>query len=150
MPNTKTPRTGRPPIAVPQDAAKRISNLAADGFSVRGVARGMDVSYETLQRWLNESPALKEAFEAGRETERQILHNVLYRQATEKSNIVAAMFLLKARHGYREGDQGETANRVSINFTLPGAMRPEQFTIENHDSTSNPVKQLSGKNLTRS
>lgn len=55
-------------------------------------------------------------------------------RAAQKGIVIAAMFLLKARHGYREGDQGETANRVSITFALPGAMKPEQFTVENDPS----------------
>ncbi|MCY1310270.1 hypothetical protein D9M69_600390 [compost metagenome] len=42
-------------------------------------------------------------------------------------NVTAAIFLLKARHGYREGDQSEIANKVSINFQLPGALRLEDF-----------------------
>ena len=85
-----------------------------------------------------EDPVLRQAFDRGRETERHTLHNVLYRAATELGNTTAAMFLLKARHGYREGDQGEQANRVQITFTLPGAMQPEQFTIQANDrSTEN-------------
>jgi hypothetical protein len=42
-------------------------------------------------------------------------------------NIVAAMFLLKARHGYREGDQSDSAGRVSVTIALPGAMTLQQF-----------------------
>jgi hypothetical protein len=40
-----------------------------------------------------------------------------------------SMFLLKARHGYREGDQTDTANKVSITFALPGAMSMEEFKV---------------------
>jgi hypothetical protein len=60
--------------------------------------------------------------------ERRALHNQLYRLAMEKDNAPAAMFLLKARHGYREGDQSDQANRVSVNIALPGAMTLQQFT----------------------
>ena len=44
----------------------------------------------------------------------------------EKPN-VNAMFLLKSRHGYREGDPGEQGNRLNIVFNLPGAMTREDF-----------------------
>lgn len=108
-------------------AAKAIYACAAGGFSVVGVAQALGTSKDTLGRWLDEYPELKEAFDQGREQERYMLHNKLYRLAMEQDNASAAMFLLKARHGYREGDQGETANRVSINFTLPGALPMEQF-----------------------
>lgn len=71
------------------------------------------------------------AFTEGRDSERQTLHNVLYKLAVEQQDKVSAMFLLKARHGYREGDQSEQSNRVAITFNLPGAMTPDQYkTIE--------------------
>lgn len=133
-PHGKT--VGRPRKQPPADAAERIEALAADGFSVIGVARRMGVNQEVLTRWFDEQPELKEAFNIGRENERHTLHNVLYRLATEGGDKIAAMFLLKARHGYREGDQEQQANRVSIKFELPGAMKPEHFTIENERSTS--------------
>ncbi len=88
----------------------------------------------------------------GREAERLTLHNVLYEQATKNGNIVAAMFLLKARHGYREGDQSTEANRVSINFTMPGALSPGEFlkVIEHEQQPADPDKSLPAPRLSRS
>ena len=126
---------GRPRAQPPPDAGERIKTLAAEGHSVRGVASGLRVSPEILNRWFDEHTALREAFDDGRERERHTLHNVLYRMATEgsgKESMIASMFLLKARHGYREGDQGEQTNRVSINFVLPGAMKPETYVHESN------------------
>ena len=120
---------GRAPKQPPADAAERIEALASDGFSVLGVARSLGTSADTFRRWLDEVPPLREAFDAGREKERHALHNMLYRQAMERGNASAAMFLLKARHGYREGDQNETGNRVQITFALPGAMSMEDFKV---------------------
>ena len=40
---------------------------------------------------------------------------------------VPAIFLLKTRHGYREGDQTEQGNRVSVTFNLPGAQPLDAF-----------------------
>jgi hypothetical protein len=121
-------RTGRKPIAPPADAAERIRALAADGFSVIGVAHGLGVGKDAFNRWLVDHPDLKDAFDEGREAERHALHNLLYRQAMEQGNATAAMFLLKARHGYREGDQSESGNRVNVTIALPGAMTLQQFT----------------------
>jgi hypothetical protein len=51
------------------------------------------------------------------------------------------MFLLKARHGYREGDQQEQANKVSVTFNLPGAMTAEQYkVIEQVANTKEPKR----------
>lgn len=120
-------RAGRKPINPPANAAEQILALASDGFSVIGVAQRMGVGKDTFGRWLDDDPALKEAFDQGREAERHALHNLLYRQAMEHGNATAAMFLLKARHGYREGDQSEQGNRVNVTIALPGAMTLQQF-----------------------
>jgi hypothetical protein len=120
--------------------AARIRQLASTGHSVIGIARGLNVSHVVFNRWLDSYPELAEAMTEGRESERLELHDVLFR-AAKKGNIIAAIFLLKARHGYREGDQSDTANKVSINFTLPGAMTPEQFNgqVIEHEATSKPL-----------
>lgn len=120
-------RPGRKPTTPPADAADRVRDLAADGFSVIGVAHRMGVGKRALGRWFDEYPDLKDAFDQGREEERYALHNFLYRQAMEHGNATAAMFLLKARHGYREGDQGDQANQVNVTIALPGAMTLSQF-----------------------
>lgn len=139
--------SGRKQKQPPPSAAVTIRAMAADGFSIVGIAAKLKTSKDTFGRWLDEDEALREAFDQGREKERHALHNMLYRQAMEKGNSTAAMFLLKARHGYREGDQGDTGNKVSIVFQLPGAMQMQEFknlekvVIENEPSNS--TKRLS-------
>src|SRR5882757_3293867 len=90
-----------------------ITTLASTGFSKVGIARHFNISLRTFNRWLEEDDELAEAFKVGRDQERQSLHNVLYRLAVEGQDKIAAMFLLKSRHGYREGDQSEQSNRVA-------------------------------------
>ncbi|MGQ0531030.1 MAG: hypothetical protein ACT4PG_14745 [Panacagrimonas sp.] len=127
-------------IQPPADAAERIRAYAADGFTVRGIAMRLGVSYDPVfQRWTDEYPELKDAIAEGREQERHALHNMLYRTAVEgkgKDSLLAAMFLLKARHSYRDDGRDEQAgNRVSINFTLPGPQPLADFmVIENGDA----------------
>jgi hypothetical protein len=58
------------------------------------------------------------------------------------------MFLLKSRHGYREGDQSETANRVSITFALPSAMKAEEFKVIEHGAATAAVS-VPRKSITR-
>jgi hypothetical protein len=124
------PARVNPPFA-PLVMRDRIITLASTGFSKHGMARYFQVSIRTFNRWLEESDLLEQAFAVGRDQERQSLHNVLYKLAVEEKDKIAAMFLLKARHGYREGDQAEQSNKVSITFNLPGAMTPDQYkTIE--------------------
>lgn len=141
-------KKGRPLKVAPVGAAARIEALAADGFSVIGVAKGMGTSKETLAKWFDADPELKAAFDQGREHERHALHNMLYRAAMELGNASAAMFLLKARHGYREGDQSETGNRVQITFALPGAMSMDDFKVIGIGT--DPDQRVSAQSLARS
>jgi hypothetical protein len=129
----------QPPAAVPTPVL--VEALAADGRDMIGVAAAFATSTDTLRRWMDENADLHEAFKRGRERERQALHNKLYRAAMN-GNTVAAIFLLKSRHGYREGDQSDTANKVSITFTLPAAVKPEDFAkVVEHEpaNTNKPV-----------
>jgi hypothetical protein len=107
-------KPGRKPLDPPQDAALRIEELAADGFSKIGIAKRMGTCVDVLNKWL-EISELQEAFDNGRENERWALHNMLFRAAMEKGNITAAAIILNARHGYRQDDRAQIANKVSVN-----------------------------------
>lgn len=110
----------------PRNAAAKILDLASRGVSKKGIARGVGASPKLLNVWLEQYPKLQEALDEGREREHGELFGSLFESAKE-GNVTAAIFLLKTRHGYREGDQGDMANRVSINFQLPGPMKLEDF-----------------------
>lgn len=117
---------GRPRKPIPPEAAQVLEAGGANGAALTGIARVLGVSTELLRHWLDENDDLREAFARGRERERQMLHGTLTKQAKE-GNVIAAIFLLKSRHGYRENDQSDIANRVQITFQLPGALAKEQF-----------------------
>jgi transposase-like protein len=98
----------------PKDAVQTIERLAADGYSIIGIARHLGVSRECFKRWIDEDEALNEAFELGRESERQALHAMVVASArANKPANVNAFFLLKARHGYVETD-----NRTKVNLDI--------------------------------
>lgn len=134
----------------PPDAAERIRALAADGWSVRGVAAQLGASQDLLRRWYESHPELKEAFEQGREEERHTLHNVLYRIATDpaaapKDASFAALAILNSRHGYRSDDQQDQQNRVSITFNLPAAIPLEKFTVDHEHNSDDRTEPLPAK-----
>lgn len=135
---------GRPRKQPPPDAAKRVEDLAAAGCTVVDLAAALGTTRETLRRWMTENEALQLAFTVGRERERDELHRMILRDARdgEKPNI-NAMFLLKARHGYREGEPIESgAPRISVTFNLPGAMSPDQYmkTVRNESGSTQAVE----------
>lgn len=130
--NVKAPEEklsiGRPRKEPPKNAVKIIQEAAALGGSKKAVGMRLGVHPAILTRWFDEHPELQDAFDNGREQERQTLHDVLT-HAAKSGNIVAAMFLLKARHSYREGDQEGNANRVAVTFNIPGAQPLDRFMV---------------------
>ncbi|UNU74052.1 hypothetical protein LU293_03940 [Moraxella nasovis] len=98
---------------------KLIEQMTAKGHSIPNIAKACNISKSLFYVWREKFPEVEQALELGREKERQDLHNMLYTQAMEKGNITAAIFLLKARHGYKEYDQTDQANKVAITFNLP-------------------------------
>ncbi|NYF80568.1 hypothetical protein [Granulicella arctica] len=123
----------------PQYVAAETHALAATGHSKLGIAAYFGVGIGVFERWMEEDDELKEAFANGREQERHALHAALFNKAM-RGDGPSAMFLLKSRHNYREGDQSDISNRVQITFNLPGAMTPEQFkTLE---GVAKPTKRV--------
>jgi transposase-like protein len=104
----------------PANAIEEIERLAAQGYSIIGIAKSLGVSKETFKRWCEEDETLEEAFEVGRETERQALHALIVQSAVmNKPANANAMFLLKARHGYREMDSPYAKVDVNVNTVQP-------------------------------
>jgi len=104
----------------PNGAANDIHRLAAEGYSQLSIAAHFNVSRECFKRWLDEDEALSEAFDLGRETERQALHAMVVASArANKPANVNAFFLLKARHGYVETDNKTKVNLdVAVNSVM--------------------------------
>lgn len=120
-------KAGRKPSNPPADAAQRVREYAADGWSVVGIASRLGVDPKTFNQWLERDTLLKDAIDLGREEQHHVLYNIAYREAVEKRNLTAVMFLLNSRFGYRN-DQSDQGNRVNVTIALPGAMTLQQFT----------------------
>lgn len=99
----------------PQGAAEVIKEMASHGHGLAGIAAHFKVVRSTVKRWLEEDEFLEEAWEQGRETERQALHALIVQSAVlNKPANANAMFLLKCRHGYREFDSPNTKVDVAV------------------------------------
>lgn len=110
----------------PRGTAEKVERWAAGGSSMKAIARSLGVSSETLRVWMDRHPTIQEAWDAGMEAEHARIHGRMM-QAIDEGNITAMIFMMKTRHGYREGDQTSVANKVSVTFNLPGAMPLAQF-----------------------
>lgn len=144
---------GRPRKLAPPDAADVIRKVCATGSNKRGVAMALGCDITVLDRWMDEAPELKQAFDEGREKERQTLHNIVYETAISgsgKDSLLAAFYLLNSKHGYVSGQQESQANRVSVTFNIPAAQPLEQFMVLENDPTDPRTQSVSAKFIERS
>lgn len=109
----------------PRNAAANVKQWAADGTARKVIARRLGVSLETFNTWLTRHEDLQAALDEGIEEEHQTLLASLRKHMA--SSPTPAIFLLKTRHGYREGDQTSVTNKVSFTFNIPGALTPDQY-----------------------
>jgi len=116
--------TRKPP---PRDAAEKIRELAAAGWSKIGIGRQLGASNKLLNVWMDTHPELQDAFDEGRDREHNALYDVLFNAATKKGDTTAAMFLLKCRHGYREGTLPENFGPSLVIFGMPGSAPAEKW-----------------------
>jgi len=150
-------KTGRKRKDAPANisTARSIEVLAASGLKIIGIAKALKTSKERLRRWMDEDPELLEAFERGLASAEFEMYNFLYRTVKNhkeetRDRIAAATFLLRARFGWREGAEATEANKVSITFTLPGALKPEEFSKVIEHGPSADAESVPRKALTRS
>lgn len=113
------------PEKPPRGTADKLRRWAADGTPQKVMARRLGVGVARLKQWMEEDEKLQAAYDEGVEEEHQMLLASL--RAHMASSPTPAIFLLKTRHGYREGDQTGQANKVQVTFNLPGAAPREQW-----------------------
>jgi len=74
---------------------------------------------------MDDDDRLRAAYDEGIEEEHQFLISALKKQIDKSPT--PAIFLLKTRHGYIEGDRAEQANRVQLTFNIPAAPTREEW-----------------------
>ncbi len=84
----------------------QVAAAVAAHYPRNEIARALGTTVKTLKRILDDDPELADAVEAAREAEEAELRDCLMRNAKAGSD-VAALFLLKSRHGYRDRDEGK-------------------------------------------
>lgn len=119
---TKLPTITKPPRGTPA----KVSEWAATGASMRVCARRLGVSEKVFREWIEHHRAVREAWEEGIAAEHAFLYGRLMKLAAD-GNPTAAIFLLKARHGYRENAPVESPSRLNIQITLPAAAPKDEW-----------------------
>lgn len=111
-------------ITVAPAGLEVVERLVAEGQDYRTVAKALGCSGKALLEARKRQPEVQEAFERGQAAlADELTHHLL--AAARKGNIVAAIFLAKARLGWREGDAPEVRPNITIN--LPDSQTPEAY-----------------------
>ena len=135
MPTLVPSDGGRPFIEPTAEDVAFIERSAGEGCDMIEIARGLHISKTTLSRWRKDHETVAEAIEIGRAIEHKALRSKLHEKAMA-GDTVALLFLLKCRHGYREGDQSERGGGATITINLPGAMPLDKFLNVEHGPDS--------------
>ncbi len=117
----------RPRKKLPSGGHETIRNMAANGAKETEIAAELGLNWRTFRRIKNEDEAAADALAEGRAREHDELVGLLLGKARQ-GDAPSAMFLLKARHGYREQGPADGAGegaRVQIN--LPTSTSPDQW-----------------------
>lgn len=102
---------------------RRVIKALLDGYPQAAIARALGVSAPTLRRLMADDRELMDAVEAQRSFEEAELRDILMELA-RKGDTVAAIFLAKARHGWRDRDDGKAKEEPKKGGVLlvPGVM----------------------------
>jgi len=117
---------GRPKKLLPRDGLATVRDLASRGFSEKDIARSLGVSQKTFGRMKTDDETIVDALDEGRSIEHQALYGTLYEKAM-KGEIVALLFLLKCRHGYRETADVSATHATQIVIQMPGALDRDAY-----------------------
>ena len=118
----KTCRIGRKGAVV-------VERLAAEGNSDTSIAKALHIDRETFRNIRKRQPEIDEALARGRASLEDELTDILMTHARE-GHVVAAIYLTKARCGWREGDvppSQQVTNNTQVNIVIPPPMSDEEF-----------------------
>jgi hypothetical protein len=126
----------RPPLAaipwnkvlLTDEQRRAVAQAVLDHYPRSEIARALGVAVRTLRRIIDEDPELTDAADAAKDREEAELRDALMAMA-RKGDTVAALFLLKARHGYRDKDEVKKAPEGFQGGVLvvPGPMKEADF-----------------------
>lgn len=122
-----TTRAGRgktAPVTITPAGLAVIEAMAAEGQDQRTIAKRLGIDRKTMDVIRKARPEVDDAFERGLAAlGDELTHHLL--NAARNGNIVAMIYLTKARLGWREGDTPEARPNITIN--LPDSQTPEAY-----------------------
>lgn len=120
-------RGGAKRVAITAAGLAVIEAMAAEGNDNRTIAKRLGINKSTLEDIRDRDPAVAEAWERGHAALADELTHILLSHA-RKGNVVAAIYLTKARLGWREGTPAEGHKQaVQVNIQIPPPMSEAEF-----------------------
>jgi hypothetical protein len=118
----------RPRTRLHPDDYVKIEDLAARGCGHTQIARSLGIDAKTFRERLKDDEAAAAAYSGGKAEEELVLVSLLRKRA-EQGDGPAAMFLLKARHGYRDRGETDGASQpgVQVSINIPAPLSAQQY-----------------------
>lgn len=115
-------------VTVTPAGLKVIEAMAAEGQDQRTIAKRLGVDRKTLIDMRDRDPVMDEVWARGHgELASELTHLLLTK--ARAGNIIAMIYLTKARLGWREGTPAEGAGQanVQVNINIPPSMSKAEF-----------------------
>ena len=114
-----------------------VARMAEQGYELASIAKALGIGHAAFRECRRRQDEVQEALDQGHAAlSDELVHGFL--AAFRKGNIVAGIYLSKARLGWRENDTPDTRPNIVIN--LPGALSEEQYAarLKVVDGTPSP------------
>lgn len=124
---------GRRALTLPPNGLEIIRDMAANGHTEQSISYALGMARDALTKLKarDKTGEIEQALYEGRQREHDSLRAALFRKATAgegKESIIAAIFLLKTRHGYVEPREPfPVGPSVNIEIKVPGSLKPEDY-----------------------
>jgi len=128
------PNGGRPVVALTDEELQQVEKLAAY-LNKAQIASVLGMAEKTFLRICRENESVDTAYKKGRASHVGTVAASLVRNATEKNNVLAQIFYLKARGGWVESQPEH--ERPTINISYGPAGKPVEKDITPADSVQN-------------
>jgi len=108
-------KTGRPPLDLKPEEVDQVERMAAY-LNQEQIAAVLGISADTFRRIMRSNESVSIAYKKGRASNVGNVAAALVRNATEKNNVLAQIFYLKARGGWVESQPEQEKPTINISY----------------------------------
>ena len=116
---------GKPMKKIGPRGLQVVQRMSQIGHGTTSIAKALRMNRDTFRLCRKRQPEVEEALARGNAALEDELAHMLLAQARE-GNVVAMIYLTKARCGWREGEQPERGT-VAVTILLPDSMSEAQY-----------------------